>query len=244
MWALIPVKRYCQAKQRLSGFLMPGERINLFKAMLEDLLGVLCDHPDIESVLLVSDEPAVNKLAIDKGLELLTEKELGVNGLNNVVQAAVTKLMQRGIDDVMVVHGDLPLLNEQEISILIQSHQQAKLPAVTIAQDTEGQGSNCVLCTPASKMYFQYGVNSLQKHSVHAKEISASLQIISLAGAQCDIDTPADLIELVNHPLLIKTSQTKRYLDESGIAEFIRNIPAESLAPLSLCATVNYQQLD
>ncbi len=244
MWALIPLKRYGQAKQRLSGFLMPGERISLLKAMLEDLLFVLCGHPEIESVLLVSDEPTVKKMALDKALELITEEELGVNGLNDVVQAAVSKLAQRGIDDVMVIHGDLPLLTEQEISILIKSHQQAKSPAVTIAQDIEGQGSNCVLCTPASQMHFQYGVNSLQKHRVHAQEISASLQIINLPGAQCDIDTPVDLIKLVNHPLLVKASQTKRYLDESGIAEFIRNIPAESLAPLSLCATVNYQQLD
>jgi len=244
MWAVIPLKNFNNAKQRLSGLLLPSERVNLFKAMVEDLLTVLAQHPDLHGTILVSDDFTVKNLAQQHGLELVTETELGVNGLNEVVQATVNKLALRGIDDVMVIHGDLPLLTEQEISILIKSHQQAKSPAITIAQDTAGQGSNCVLCTPASQMHFQYGVNSLLKHKAHAIKISASLQIINLAGAQCDIDTPADLITLVNHPLLVKTSQTKRYLDESGITEFIRNIPEESSASHSLCSTVNYQQLD
>jgi len=244
MWAVIPLKEFINAKQRLSGFLLPSERVSLFKAMVEDLLSVVSQHPDLQGTVLVSDDYTVKNLAQQHGLELITERELGVKGLNEVVKATVNKLAQRGIDDVMIIHGDLPLLSEQEISTLIKLHKQVKSPVITIAQDGAGQGSNCLLSTPASKMHFQYGANSLQKHSVHAQEISASLQVINLAGAQCDIDTPADLIALVNHPLLVKASQTKRYLDESGIAKFIRNILTESLVPLSLCATVNYQQLD
>jgi 2-phospho-L-lactate guanylyltransferase len=239
MWVIIPLKVFSQAKQRLSGFLMPGERVAIFKAMVEDLLNVVGQHPDLAGVVLVSDDNDVADLAIKYSLELMTEKELGVGGLNEVVQAATAKLARRGIDDVMVIHGDMPLLTKHEISRLVALHNQALRPAVTIAQDSAGLGTNCMLCSPASLMSFQYGTNSLQKHQLHAINIGAQLQTIDLPGAGCDIDTPDDLIELVNSPALSCANFTNSYLEDSGIASYVKSLFSEQSAYLDQRFTFN-----
>ncbi len=242
MWALIPLKIFSNSKQRLSGFLMPGERVNLFQAMVKDLLTVVSSHPDIIGTTLVSDEPVAREFAHQYGLDLITEAELSASGLNGVVQAAATMLAERGIDELMVIHGDLPLLNADDISLLIAAHKKALAPAVTIAQDTAGQGTNCLLCNPAAKMKFQYGLGSLQKHQQHARLLGAELQTIDLPRAGFDIDVPDDLFQLVNNPQLAKARHTRQYLERSGIAANIKAIQKEPAALHARRAAVNFKQ--
>lgn len=217
MWVVLPAKNFSYAKQRLAGLLTPLERRDLFHAMLEDVLSVLSSHPLIHGIVLVSDDPTARLLAQQYQVEYLDESGLFVKGLNAVVQSVVQILARRGVHEVMVIHGDLPLISTAEITELITTHRNAKRPALTIAPDRHREGTNCLICTPASGINYCYGNSSLMKHVHQAAKIGASVHIVDLPGASFDIDWPEDVLELINQPKPSTGKRTISYLKNSEI---------------------------
>jgi 2-phospho-L-lactate guanylyltransferase len=165
-------------------------------AMLHDVLNTLNASPDISGIVVVSDDLDAALVAADLGCEYLPETALQAHGLNGVVTAVVRRLAARGIDDVLVVHGDLPMLTAAELSTLLQMHANAGDRAVTIAADRHRSGSNCVAVSPARCLRFQFGENSLGKHITGARESGLKSTVLILPGAGLDIDTPDDLSAL------------------------------------------------
>lgn len=217
MWVVLPAKNFSYAKQRLAGLLTPQERRNLFHAMLEDVLSVLSRHPLIQGIVLVSDDPAARVLAEQYRAEFLDESKLSATGLNDVVQETVLELSRRGIHEVMVIHGDLPLISIAEITELITVHRSAEWPALTIASDRHRDGTNCLICTPASTIKYCYGNSSLIKHVQQAAKIGASVQLVDLPGISFDIDWPDDVLELMDQTKLATRKRTISYLNNSDI---------------------------
>ncbi len=218
MWAVLPLKDFARSKQRLAGLLDEVQRRELVQAMASDVLRVLSRHPEVEGTLVVSGDPAARRLAQRCGAETITEVDLGAKGLNPVVQAAVAVLAQRGIDDAMVLHGDLPLITAAEISRLIAAHRSAPRPALTLATDRHCDGSNGLLCATALAPTFGYGPGSCGWHQEQARLAGMACQVLQLRGIGHDIDTPDDLAAFLDHPHAVSAASTRRYLAVAGIA--------------------------
>lgn len=225
MHALIPVKRFQFAKQRLSGVLLPYERSALVAAMLEDVLAVVSRHPAIDGVLVVSDEPAARALAHRYRVEHLPESPLGAARLNGVVRAAADVLARRSVEAVMVLHADLPLIDAAEISALVEAHSRAPGPALTIAPDRHHDGSNCLVCPPAAPFQFRYGRGSFLRHLRQAAAQGAAISVLDLPGAGFDVDWPRDLRELLGRPDG-RATRTGAWLAEAGLAERLLSLAA------------------
>src|SRR5215212_1937509 len=82
MLALVPVKTFKAAKQRLSAMLTAAEREALSAAMLSDVLRVLSGHDGIERVAICAADPAVAALAHGYGVDYLDETQFQCSGLN------------------------------------------------------------------------------------------------------------------------------------------------------------------
>lgn len=219
IWAVLPLKDFMNAKQRLSGVLAPHERRGLFQCMVEDVLEALSQCAMIEQVLIISDDPAAEMLAVRYKAITLAEAECEDPGLNAAVSQAADYVIAHGGDTMLVIHGDLPLANSAELTALCAQHQG---PGISIAPDTKNEGSNVMLCSPPDVIDFHYGVGSCQLHSQAAKQRAVHLQVISKAGLALDVDSPADLIVLID--ALDKfpgASRTRHYLQESGVARRI-----------------------
>ena len=119
---LLPIKNLSNAKERLSNLLDKTRRQGLFKAMTDDVISVLTKHPGISEVAIISDDPFAARLAKKHKTALFTERSLRVRGLNAVIQATVARLALRQIDNVMIIHADLPLINATNLSKLISMH--------------------------------------------------------------------------------------------------------------------------
>lgn len=219
MWALLPIKTLAAAKQRLSSLLTPPQRQGLFTAMLEDVIAVLSRQPEISGITLVSNDPYVAQLAQRYNLELMPEAQLNARGLNAVVQAAVSALARRKIHDVMVVHGDLPMLDRGALSKLIGRHDREGDRRLTLAPDRHREGSNCLLATPASAFTFHYGADSYNLHLEQAAKSNFSSQVVVHQSTGCDIDYPEDLVYLLAHSSASQGQSTVNYLNEQRIAE-------------------------
>ena len=219
LWALVPVRGFAEGKQRLAGVLCADERRALCRMMLEDVLAVLCGHPLIQRVVLVSSDAEVADVAARRGIDCWAEAALGASGLNPVINAAARHLQARGAQTLMVVHADLPLLSTDAISGLIRQHWRAQPPAVTIAPDLRGEGSNIVLATPPAAMEFRFGPHSFARRRDSAAGVAVGAFFCQDTGA--DIDTPADL-----EALLLRDVPGKRsldYLRQSGVADRLRS---------------------
>lgn len=225
MWVLIPVKKFDDAKSRLSSVLSPEERRSLCEAMLNDLLSVISCHPLVEGLLLVSSEPSAVLLAQKYGAEVLSDSDLGISGLNSAVHAGVSALGKRKINEVMVIHGDIPLVSAKELTNLIHAHRKARKPAVTIVPDRRNEGSNCLVCSSAAGIKFHYGADSLRKHSEEALAIGASLQVLPLPGVGFDVDYSEDLVFLGTQAGSTQALRTRRYLKGSGIMKRLASYP-------------------
>jgi 2-phospho-L-lactate guanylyltransferase len=227
MQVLLPLKEFAAAKQRLAGVLSAPERAQLFEAMVDDVLNVLTAQPAVERVVVCSRDRAAVWLARYYEVEFLHEDQLqpasanrstGVDALNSVVNAAARRCLAQGAGDLLVVHGDLPLLSEAELSHFIEQHRAAAGPAVTIAPDRRHSGTNLLAWRGLPEFTTCYGANSLQLHCAQARALGVAPVLCELAGARCDIDEPEDLALLLRAAPSTVAARTLAYLQASGIA--------------------------
>jgi len=217
MRVLLPLKEFAAAKQRLAGVLSPTERARLFQAMVEDVLFAISGHPDIDDVVICSSDPAAAWLACYYEVNFLPESHSAA-GLNGAVDAAVRQFAQEGLDEILIVHGDLPLLGGMDIAKLVAAHRAQPGAAVTIAPDRRQSGTNLMAWRPLSGFAAYYGRDSFRRHSARARAAGATLTVCELPGGGCDIDEPEDLLLLLTRPPQALARFTMSYLQDSGVA--------------------------
>ena len=219
MIALLPLKEFAAAKQRLSGLLSAPERAQLFQAMVEDVLAALTAHAGIARVVICSRDHSAVWLARYYGIEFLDEALLQCSDLNSAVNAASLSLRQRGCDELLVVHGDLPMLHARDISEFLRIHYNGAEHAVTMAPDRRNSGTNLLAWRSVPNFSAQYGVDSLQRHCRQAREFGVAPALCDLTGARCDIDEPEDLALLLKHDDASVAINTRRFLLTTDIAD-------------------------
>ncbi len=201
MWAIVPVKRLGEAKQRLSARLSAGQRAALGLAMLEDVLAALVGVAAIEGILLVSPDRRAHALGRRFGARILAEAD--DHGLNPAVQCAASLLKSEGVAQILVLHGDLPLVTRDEIAQLIAAHRSS--PGLTIAPDREGRGTNAMICTPPDLIAFHYGPDSVRAHCAAAERAGIVPTLLRAPGLGFDIDEIDDLLALQAQPATTRT---------------------------------------
>jgi len=193
--ALVPLKDLVQAKTRLAGLLRPSERRALAQAMVEDVLTVLAEHPEIERVTLVSDDPGANLLAANYGVDCWTEHSLGTRGLNAVIERASERLLAAGDEPLLVLHGDLPLLTAADISSALDCQRASN--GLVVGCDRHGTGTNLLAFNRASVPQFCFGVDSCARHLASARSTGVPAQVLQKPGIGLDVDEPGDLALLM-----------------------------------------------
>lgn len=218
MQVLLPLKEFAAAKQRLAGVLSATERAQLFAAMVEDVLLTLTQHPLIAGIAICSRDRAARWLANYYDVEFIDERRLSASDLNSAVNAAAQQFYARGENDVLVVHGDLPLLSAADLTTFLQAHRGGGKTAVTIAPDRRGTGTNLLAWRGLPDFVACYGDNSFPRHCAQARALKVEPTVCELAGARCDIDEPADLCMLLAQAASAEAMKTMAFLRSSGVA--------------------------
>lgn len=210
--ALLPLKDFVNAKQRLSGVLAPHERRALFHAMVEDVLAALTAAKQIDHVLVISDDPAARLLAQHYGAGFISERDTGASGLNTVIEAGVAQLVAEDFERVLIAHGDLPLLGADEIDALLLQATSG----IWIAPDVVNDGSNVMVCCPPQAIEFHYGRGSCAAHKAQAAAKGVSCTLWPSTRMALDIDYPEDLFRFVANERYAETA-AGNYLQQSGL---------------------------
>ena len=214
--AVLPVKDFGHAKQRLAGFLSAVERRQVCEAMAEDVLDILSRVPELSEIIVVTRDERARELAARHGARVLTEPSN--DGQSAAVERAAAALGRAGVESLLQVPGDVPGASADEIAAVLTAHGGASdgAPAVTLVPSHDRRGTNCVLCSPPDVLPFAFGHESFGPHCEAARAQGIAPRIIALPGLGLDIDTPDDLRAFMARPA---AGRTLDYLRESGIAE-------------------------
>ena len=214
--AVLPVKDFGHAKQRLAGFLSAVERRQVCEAMAEDVLDILSRVSELSEIIVVTRDERAFELAARHGARVLAEPSN--DGQSAAVKRAAAALGRAGVESLLQVPGDVPGASADEIAAVMAAHGSAVdgAPAVTLVPSHDRRGTNCVLCSPPDVLPFAFGHDSFEPHCEAARAQGIAPRIIALPGLGLDIDTPDDLRAFVARPA---AGRTLDYLRESGIAE-------------------------
>jgi 2-phospho-L-lactate guanylyltransferase len=214
IWAVVPVKEFEGAKQRLSAALSPEERRALATTMLEDVLDAVSAVRQLSGVLVVTLDPAATSLASRYGARVVTEGAR--DGHTGAVTTAARLLAREGQAGMMTLPGDIPRLSSDEIAATLAAHRVA--PAFTIVPAHDDLGSNTIICSPPDAVPLRFGEDSFFPHLDAARAQGVEPLVVRHQGIGMDIDNPLDLVTFLKMSPVVRT-RTLTFLEQSGVAD-------------------------
>jgi 2-phospho-L-lactate guanylyltransferase len=189
--AVLPVKRFGAAKQRLAPGLAGQRRRELAAAMVADVLEAIGAARTIERTILVSGDPIAQELAAEAGAEVVPDPRDGGH-----VEAALAGIARAEAEDarcVVLLAGDCPLLDPRELDRLLTGLPERY---VGIVPDRHGTGTNALALSPPGAIVPAFGEGSCARHVAAAREAGVAFGVEQLPSLGLDLDTPADVVAL------------------------------------------------
>ena len=193
IWAIVPIKSFSIAKQRLASALPPAARRHLAEAMAEDVLAALTASKELDGILVVTADADVARFAARFGARVSARNAEA--GHTAAVTGAARDLAAEACTTMMTVPGDIPLLAPEDIAALVAAHGPA--PAFTIAPSHDELGSNAILCSPPAAVPLRFGEDSFRPHLAAAAACGITPRVVHLPRVARDVDQPEDLEALL-----------------------------------------------
>ncbi|HUA43692.1 MAG TPA: 2-phospho-L-lactate guanylyltransferase [Solirubrobacteraceae bacterium] len=186
--AILPVKSFAQAKQRLRSGLSPHDRRALVEAMFADALVALGRVATLERIVVVSGDRVAQRIAGGYGATVIEDDE---RGHNSAATRGIHAVLDDGIERVLLVPGDCPMLTAADINALL-AHPVGER-SVLIVPDRHGTGTNALLLTPPDVLAPSFGPDSRRRHLADASAAGVPAEVVDLESLALDIDTTDDL---------------------------------------------------
>jgi 2-phospho-L-lactate/phosphoenolpyruvate guanylyltransferase len=188
--AILPVKSFGAAKQRLSPALASGSRQALAQAMFTDVLTSLRRVAGIDSVAVVTADPVADAAA--RGERVLVLRDTEQAGQSAAAAIGIAHALAEGFERALLVPGDTPLLDPEEVTALLGLSRR-----ISIVPDRHGTGTNALVLTPPDAIEPSFGPGSLERHVALAAEAGVTSAVAEVPTLMLDVDTGADLSALV-----------------------------------------------
>ncbi len=186
--AILPVKSFDEAKQRLAEDLSPGARRALTEAMFSDVLVALRRTEPIDEILVVSADTGAQQIAGGYGAHVLDDDDAGHNpAARNGIRQAV----ELGATRVLLVPGDCPMMDPVELEELLGLERGGRFAA--IVPDRHGTGTNALLLSPPDSLVPAFGPSSCRRHQDAARSGGTVGEVRDVPSLALDVDTPEDL---------------------------------------------------
>lgn len=180
---LVPIKAFGAAKARLSGWLAAADRERLARAMAARVLAAAQPLP----TFVACDDDGVAAWAEGLGAEVLWGPGLG---LNRAIDQGVDAIAGKGVDHVVIAHGDLPLA--ESFTPLVRPG------TIVLVADRHRDGTN-VLSRPCdTALPAAYGPGSFARHLAAALATGAPVSVRRDPLLSIDVDTVDDC----RHPMV------------------------------------------
>lgn len=195
MQAIVPIKRFNDAKQRLSAIASPSARASIAEIMATHVLTELARAHALSGVLVVSSEPSIRSLVRRLGFDFLFHDD---GGLNGALTSATNRLPIAQAADIVIVHADLPLFAALEFDSLCRQHAEGSDRKMTIVPDVHSSGTNVRFCRPGLAVKPLYGRGSMSLHLQEARGSNLAVDVVTSPSLSMDCDTIDDFETICN----------------------------------------------
>jgi 2-phospho-L-lactate guanylyltransferase len=190
VFAVVPVKDLWGTKSRLKPILNPGARAGLTLYMMGRVVSAI-RGAGVENVCVVSPDCIVLDEARKRGATPLLQES---RGLNPALEEGRHWVMERGAPSLLVLPADLPLLDAEDVSAVMESVRETS--SVTISPDGVHTGTNALLLRPPEALPFAFGPGSYEAHLRAAQERGLDFRVCERPHLAFDLDTTEDLARL------------------------------------------------
>jgi 2-phospho-L-lactate/phosphoenolpyruvate guanylyltransferase len=187
--AILPVKSFGDAKQRLAPALGAGSRQALAQAMFLDVLAALRRVSALDSVTVVTSDPVAEEAARGERVRVLRDDQEA--GQSAAALIGIREALADGFERVLLVPGDTPLLDPGEVAGLLAARRP-----VSIVPDRHGSGTNALVLVPPDAIEPSFGPGSLARHVTAAADAGLAHAVEEVPTLMLDVDTGDDLAAL------------------------------------------------
>lgn len=187
--AILPVKSFNAAKQRLAGLLGAGSRQALAQAMFSDVLTSLRHVPGLDAVAVVTSDRVAESAALGERVQVLRDTEQA--GQSEAALIGIRYAQAAGYERVLLVPGDTPLVDPQDVGALLELDAP-----VAIVPDRHGTGTNALMIAPPDAIGPSFGPGSFARHVAAAEDADIEHAVARIWPLMFDVDTPEDLADL------------------------------------------------
>ena len=184
--AFIPIKKFSSSKNRLAKIISSSEREILAASMAKKTIDTLNNSKICNSITVVTND---SNLHLDHSNSYFTNSSLN-DGLNEAIYTQPTN------DIILIMHADLPRINERDLHELANSFDMKK---VSIISDLLRQGTNCLMFNSAISFDLKFGFNSYNLFMDEFKNNELNFQDISIESLQDDLDSEEDYFKLIKY---------------------------------------------
>jgi 2-phospho-L-lactate guanylyltransferase len=196
--ALIPVKSFRNAKQRLSPLLDVAEREKLAELMFREVLAQLLRARGLAAIAVVTGDDAVARIA--SSFNAIVIRESQENGETAAVDFARYDLKQCGCEAILIVPGDMPLLRPSDVeSLLAEIPEEADAPYALLVPSHDRLGTNALLLAPPDVIKLRFGYDSFSFHMNQLAAQGLPMRFVENERIALDIDDPKDLHKFLSY---------------------------------------------
>ena len=190
--ALIPVKGFRNAKQRLSPLLDTADRELLAEVMFRDVLKQVLKARGLVETYVVTGDSKVAEIATSHGAQLIREEV--EKGETDAVDFARSELKQLNREAVLIIPGDMPLVRSVDIEeVLAQVPEGAGFPFALLVPSHDRLGTNALLLAPPDIIRLRFGYDSFTYHMSQLSAQGLPFRFIENERLALDVDEPKDL---------------------------------------------------
>ena len=189
--AILPVKRFEAAKQRLAEALGAGSRAALAAAMFSDVIGALERAASLQTIVVVSGDRQVRDVIAGRDIVLL--EDVAEKGQSHAARTGLARASALGCHRAALVPSDCPLLEAADLDRLVATSVGTD---VVIVPDRHDTGTNALVVDPSGPFEPQFGPDSLRRHTEQAERRGLSYRVERPLSLTLDVDTGDDLVAL------------------------------------------------
>jgi len=184
--AFIPIKKFTTSKKRLSKVISSSEREALAASMANNTIDILSKSNICHSITVVTND---SSLSFHNTNSYFTESSLN-EGLEEAINSSAVS------DHILIMHADLPRINETDLQHLLSLYDRAK---VSIVSDIKKQGTNCLMFSGSLNFQYKFGTDSYNLFLNEFKNNGINFQDIDLPSLQDDLDSEEDYFKLIKY---------------------------------------------
>jgi 2-phospho-L-lactate guanylyltransferase len=194
-YAIVPVRKFSESKQRLKTTMSSAKRAELTLALLRRVLSELQNSKVDKIILVASDDAEARKFLPTFSKVEIIKESVHHGGVNSAMRDGMARILSPRNANFLLIPSDLPMLSSDAINRVVDNLADYEL---IINPSSRKDGTNLLAFREAKTINLHYDDNSMENHIMEAEKKKLHYRVIVWDELLFDVDDPEDLAKLLN----------------------------------------------